>query len=1031
VALRVGVLGPVTAWHDHDELHVGQPRQQAVLGILAMRANRVISRSELVDAVWGTDPPASAEGGIYTYVAGLRRIIEPGRSLRGPGRVLVSSGAGYVLHLVPGQPDAVAFEQQLARARQLRKNGELTSAVNALEGALGLWRGAAFAGVPGPFAETERARLAELRSTAAEERADVLLALGRHSEVVPDLTAMVADHPLRERMRGLLMIALYRGGRPAEALRVFAEGRRVLADELGIDPGGDLSRIHQQVLTSDPALNLPAAGGRPAAEDSSTRLGHRDQAGPHGRDGAEAAGRTRRKGSRGSDGSSLAAPQVGSGPGTGPGPGGALSWAGGSPGPTASPGTAASPGAPASRGLPVPAQLPLDAQGFSGRQDELATLHAMLPPASPAATDEPVPVVIVSGTAGVGKTALAIHFGRQVARRFPDGQLYVNLRGRDPGTPPVESGEALRFFLDAFGVPPYRIVASTEERAALYRSLLDGKRVLIVLDNASNAAQVRPLLPGSPGCLVVVTSRNQMAGLVAAEGAALVTLDVLSDDEAHEMLARRLGRERVEAEPDAADEIIGACARLPLALSIAVGRAAAGRAKRPLAELAAELRDARSRLDALEEGDAATDVRAVLSWSYDQLSPAAARMFRLLGLHPGPDISLSAAASLAGIPRAEAGAALHELTGTHMVTERLPGRFTFHGLLRVYAVDQAERHDAAAERDAAMHRVLDHYLHTATAASQRFSPFRSLLRLAPPQPGVLPAEMADKDQAMAWFDAEIQVLNALIGYASANGFDGYAWQIPWALGPFFHRRGLWRNYAASQQIALEAARRLDDPVALANAHYLLGHAQSQMNDYGAAEPNFRRALDLFRELGDRANEAVVLNGLAGMLEKQERYTEALAVALDALRMVKAAGHWWTQATLENGVGWLYAHVGQYEEALIHCQRALSLHRESGHRGGVADTLDSLGYIYLQLGDLAQATTCLEQAINAYREIGTPFGEGNSLAGLGDVLLREGRPEAARAVFLEAAAILDTLPHPLADEVRVKLRDLEGQAEPET
>jgi DNA-binding SARP family transcriptional activator/tetratricopeptide (TPR) repeat protein len=1035
VVLRVGVLGPVTAWYGEDELHVGQPRQQAVLGILAMRANRVISRGELVDAVWGTDPPASAEGGIYTYVAGLRRIIEPGRSLRGPGRVLVSSGSGYVLHLVPGQPDAVAFEQQLARARQLRKNGELTAAATALDGALGLWRGVAFAGVPGPFAETERARLAELRSTAAEERADVLLALGRHSEVVPDLTAMVADHPLRERMRGLLMIALYRGGRPAEALRVFADGRRVLADELGIDPGSELSRIHQQVLTSDPALSLPAARGRAVAADPHPRPGHREEAGPDGRDGAAAAGGRRRRGAtsgpRGSDGSSLAAPQVGSGTGTGPGPGSAPSWAASSHGAPVSHGTPVSHGAPVSRGFPVPAQLPLDAQGFSGRQDELATLHAMLPPARPAATDEPVPVVIVSGTAGVGKTALAIHFGRQVAKRFPDGQLYVNLRGRDPGTPPAEPGEALRFFLDAFGVPPYRIVASTEERAALYRSLVDGKRMLIVLDDASNAAQVRPLLPGSPGCLVVVTSRNQMAGLVAAEGAALLTLDVLSDEEAHEMLARRLGRERVEAEPEAADEIIGACARLPLALSIAVGRTAAGRAKRPLAELAAELRDARSRLDALEEDDAATDVRAVLSWSYDQLSPAAARVFRLLGLHPGPDISLSAAASLAGIPRAEAGAALRELTRTHMAAERLPGRFTFHDLLRVYAVDQAERHDAAAERDTAMHRVLDHYLHTATAASQRFSPFRAPLRLAPPQPGVLPADMADKDQAMAWFDAEIQVLNALIGYASANGFDTYAWQIPWALGPFFHRRGLWRNYAASQQTALEAARRLDDQVALAHAHYLLAHAQSQMNDYDAAEPNFRRALDLFRELGDRANEAVVLNGLAGMLEKQERYTEALAVALDALRMVKAAGHWWTQATLENGVGWLYAHVGQYDEALIHCQRALSLHRESGHRAGAADTLDSLGYIYLQLGDLAQATTCLEQAINAYREIGAPFGEGNSLAGLGDVLLREGRPEAARAVFLEAAAILDTLPHPLADEVRVKLRDLEGQAEPQT
>jgi len=1014
VVLRVGVLGPVTAWYGQDELHVGQPRQQAVLGILAMRANRVISRAELVDAVWGQDPPASAEGGIYTYVAGLRRIIEPGRSLRGPGRVLVSSGAGYVLHLVPGQPDAVAFEQQLVRARQLRRSGEPAGAVTALEGALGLWRGVAFAGVPGPFAETERARLTELRSTAAEERADVLLALGRHSEVVPDLTAMVADHPLRERMRGLLMIALYRAGRQAEALRVFADGRRMLADELGIDPGSDLSRIHQQVLASDPALNLPATAGRAVAAGHEDHRGGgepRAANGERGRDGA-AASRPRRQdattGPRGSDGSSLPGSQAGPGSQVGPGSGATSSWAGGS-------------------GFPVPAQLPLDAQGFSGRQEELATLHAMLPPARPAGPDEPVPVVIVSGTAGVGKTALAIHFGRQVAKRFPDGQLYVNLRGRDPGTPPVEPGEALRFFLDAFGVPPHRIVASTEERAALYRSLVDGKRMLIVLDNASNAAQVRPLLPGSPGCLVVVTSRNQMAGLVAAEGAALVTLDVLSDAEAHEMLARRLGRERVAAEPEAADEIIGACARLPLALSIAVGRAAAGspgRARRPLAELAAELRDAQSRLDALEEGDAATDVRAVLSWSYDQLSPAAARMFRLLGLHPGPDISLSAAASLAGISRAEAGTALRELVRTHMVTERPGGRFTFHGLLRVYAADQAERHDAAAERDAAMHRVLDHYLHTATAASQRFSPFRSPLRLRAPQPGVLPADMTDKDQAMAWFDAEVEVLNALIGYASAHDFDSYAWQLPWALSPFFLRRGLWRNYAASEQTALEAARRLDDPVALAHAHYLLGHAQSKMDDYEAAEPNFRRALDLFRELGDRTNEAVVLNGLAGMLEKQERYPEALAVALDALRMVKAAGHWWTQGTLENGVGWLYAHLGQYDEALTHCQRALSLHRESGHRGGAADTLDSLGYVYLHLDNLAQARACYQQAIDGYREIGAPFGEGNSLAGLGDVLLREGQTDAAQAMFLRAAAILDTVPHPRADEIRVKLRALD-------
>jgi DNA-binding SARP family transcriptional activator/Tfp pilus assembly protein PilF len=965
------------AWYGDQELPVGQPRQQAVLGILAMRANRVISRGELVDAVWGQDPPASAEGGIYTYVAGLRRVIEPNRSLRGPGRVLVSSGAGYVLHLVPGQPDAVAFEQDLGRARQLRKAGDVAGAMSALNSALSLWRGIAFAGVPGPFAETERIRLGELRSAAAEERADVLLALGRHEEVVPDLTAMVADHPLRERMRGLLMVALYRCGRHAEALRVFAEGRRVLAEELGIDPGGDLSRIHQQVLTMDPALSIPnglairgASGSPPSDEDADS--------GP-----APDGGQRRPR--------------------------------------------------PEGRATAVPAQLPLDAPGFAGRREELAMLQAMLPDetAQPGQQepdpDQTVPIVVISGTAGTGKTALAVRFGHQVAKRFPGGQLYVNLRGLDPATPPLEPVEALRFFLDALGVPPHRIPADIECRSALFRSMLDDRHMLIVLDNARNVGQVRPLLPGAPGSLVVVTSRNELTGLVAAEGAVPLTLDVLGDREAHEMLARRLGPARVAAEPAAADEIIAACARLPLALGIAAGRAA-GRPKRPLTELAAELHDARGRLDALEAGDAVTNVRAVLSWSYDQLSEPAARMFRLLGVHPGPDISLSAAASLAGMPRAEAGAALRELARSHMVAEYLPARYTFHDLLRAYAVDQAERTDPELERRAAVHRVLDHYQHTAMAASNRFSPHRSALPMADPQPGVLPAEVTDKDQAMAWFDAEVPVLLALIGHAGAYGFDTHAWQIPWTLGPFFNRRGRWQDYIASQQTALAAAERLGDTLALAHAHYMLGHAYAQVREYEAADPNIRRALDMFRELGDRGNEAMVLHGLGGMLEKQERYQEALAVALDALRMLKAVGHWWTQASSENGVGWLYAQLGQYDRALIHCQRALSLHRDSGHRGGTADTLDSIGYVYLHLGDTAQAKAHYTKAIEAYRDIGAPFGEGNSLTGLGDALLAEGDREAARTAWHEAVAILDRLPHPLADEVRAKLSDL-GPGEP--
>ena len=974
MVLRVGVLGPVTAWYGDQELSVGQPRQQAVLGILAMRANRVISRGELVDAVWGQDPPASAEGGIYTYVAGLRRIIEPNRSLRGPGRVLVSSGAGYVLHLVPGQPDAVSFERHLGRARQLRKGGDPVGAVTALNSALGLWRGIAFAGVPGPFAETERIRLSELRSTAAEERADVLLALGRHEEVVPDLTAMVADHPLRERMRGLLMIALYRCGRPAESLRAFQEGRRLLAEELGIDPGSDLFRIYQQILATDAALNLaPGTAGAGRAAPIS------------GPAGTAANGRE------------------------------AGSAAGAAPSPDGENGT----------DIPVPAQLPLEAPGFSGRHDELAMLHVMLPARSAeGGVVDSVPIVVISGTAGIGKTALAIRFGRQVAKRFPSGQLYASLRGLDPATTPVEPGDVLRSFLHALGVLPHRIPADTEGRAALYRSLLDGQRMLIVLDNARNVAQVRPLLPGSPGCLIVVTSRNELTGLVAAEGAVPLTLDVLSDAEAHEMLARRLGPARAAAEPEAADEIIEACARLPLALSIAVGRAV-GRPKRPLAELAAELRDARGRLDALEAGDAATDVRAVLSWSYDQLSPAAARMFRLLGVHPGPDISLSAAASLAAVTRAEAGAALRELTRTHMVAEYLPARFSFHDLLRAYAADQAERHDSEPERRAALHRTLDHYLHTAMSASVRFSPHRKALRMTAPQPGVVPADFSAKEQAMAWFDAEAPVLLALIEQAYAEGLDVHAWQIPWAMSPFFSRRGRLHEYEASQQIALSAARRLDDQLAQAHAHHLLGQAQAWLDDYDAAEPNARQSLDMFRDLGDRAGEAAVLNGLSVMLERQGRYPEALALALDALRMLKAAGFWWAQGTLENTAGWLYAHLGQFDEALTHCQRAVSLHRESGHRGGAGDALDSLGFIYRHLGDYAQSREQYQQAVATYREIGDHFNEGQSLAALGDTCAAQDDLAAARAAWRRAVVILGRLPHPLADQIQARLDDLGG------
>ncbi len=955
-SLRVGVLGPVRAWLSGRELPIGPPRQQAVLGMLAMRANRVVSRDELVDAVWGQHAPASAEGGVHTYVAGLRRVLEPGRSRRGPSQVLASAGGGYVLRLDAEHVDAIVFERSLQRGRRLRSSRDLIGAITALDNALGEWHGSAFAGVPGPYVAAERVRLAELRSAAAEERADVLLDLGRHEQAVPELAALVAEHPLRERMRGLLMVALYRCGRQAEALQAFHEARQVLADELGIDPGPELSRIHQQILALDPSLEAPGAAKAPPA----------------------------------------------------------------------------APGGVSAIPDPAPAQLPLEAPGFSGRHAEL---ERMLRVAGLAAGDDPagaagsgerppgtVQIIAITGTAGVGKTTLAIRFARQVAKRFPDGQLYVNLRGFDPSGSATGPDDALRYFLDALAVPPQRMPADLESRAGLFRSMLDGKRVLIVLDNARDSDQVRPLLPGSPGSLVVVTSRSELTGLVAAEGATPLSLDVLTEDEAHELLGRRLGPEVIAAEPEPAAELIALCARLPLALGVAAGRAAT-RPGLSLAALAAELRDTRNRLEALDVGDAATDVRAVLSWSYEQLSEPAARMFRLLGLHPGPDVSVAAAASLAGVPRADATAELRELTRTHVVAEHQPGRYAFHDLLRAYAVRQAEIEDSEADRNAAARRCLDHYLHTAHAGAVQSNRIRKPLDLAPPAPGAVPEEFSGRGQALAWFDAESPVMLGLFTQAISSGNDEYVWQIAWTLSPFLYRRNRWHEGIGIQRQSLRAAQRLGDPAGLGHAHYELGRMLVNLGDFGEAQPHLAEALEVFSRLGDRPSLATVHKGFGALFEQQGRYAQALVHAREALRIIEEIGPITALASIENGVGWLYAHLGQSTEALMYCQRALDLQREIGYRGGEADTLDSLGYTHSRMNDHQQAAECYSQAVEIYHEIGDRFHEAGSHIGLGDAQLHAGDPASARKNWEQALAILESIPHQDAEQARARLNQL--------
>lgn len=676
---------------------------------------------------------------------------------------------------------------------------------------------------------------------------------------------------------------------------------------------------------------------------------------------------------------------------------------------------------PAGGALVVPRQLPAVVRQFVGRRSELAALSSLLHETGAGA---PAAVVIsaIEGTAGIGKTALALHWAHQVAGRFPDGQLYVNLCGFDPSGTPAEPAEAVRGFLDALGVVPDRVPASPEAQAGLYRSLLADRRVLILLDNARDVDQVRPLLPGSPGCLVLVTSRARLAGLAVGEGAHMLTLDVLTEGEARQLLADRLGPGRVAAEPAAVGELIGLCARLPLALAIAAARAASYPTF-ALSGLAAELRDAAWRLDGLDAGDAASSIRAVFSWSYMSLGDDPRRMFRLLGLHAGPDFTVPAAASLAGVPLPAARRAIGELASAHLLTEHSPGRYNFHDLLAAYSAEQACASDDEDARSAARHRILDHYLHTAHAAALLLAPARARITLSPPQPGVTPEHLADYQQALAWFEAEQQVLLAAVTLAAETGFDACAWQLPWAMTSFLDRRGHLHQQAAIQSIALAAAARLGDTAGQAAVRRLLATACAKLRDYDHAHAHLTSCLELNQRLGDRAGEARVYQALAWAAGHQGQHAGALGYAEQALAIFQAVGDLDGQADTRNAVGWLHARLGNYRQASTYCRQALALQRQLGNRLGEAHSWDSVAYVDHLQGRYSQAATCYRNAISLFRQLGDRYYEAETLTNLGDTRQAAGQPDDAREAWRQALDILDDLGHPDAAHVRAKLRQL--------
>jgi DNA-binding SARP family transcriptional activator/tetratricopeptide (TPR) repeat protein len=652
----------------------------------------------------------------------------------------------------------------------------------------------------------------------------------------------------------------------------------------------------------------------------------------------------------------------------------------------------------------VPRQLPAVAPHFAGREAALAELDSLLLEGPDGAASV---ITVVGGMAGVGKTALAIRWAHRVAGQFPDGQLYVNLRGFDPVGGPVEPAVAIRAFLESLDVSAERIPVDADAQAGLYRSLLAGRRVLVILDNARDETQVRPLLPGSPSCLVLVTSRTRLTGLAAAEGARLVGLDVLSETEAREMLAARLGTARVAAEPAAVAELVAACGRLPLALAIVAARAAE-RPEFSLTDLCAELREG---LDALETGDAATSVQGVFGWSYRQLGVPEARLFRRLGLQPGHDISVHGAARLADVPVRQARELLRGLVRNGLLAEPQAGRYVLHDLLRVYAARQAETVDSAAGRRAALTRLFDDYVAMAGAAMNTLAPGERDYR---PDVGATHADAPSVDTAAAarnWLDAERANLVATTGHAAGHGWPGHAIRLAAILFRYLHDGSHYPDILAVYSSALEAARLTGNLVAQADAIRRRCGIDFRQGRYQQAIDQLELILPIYRDAGEQIGHNRALTNLGLVLRATGRYHEAQSRHEQAVSLARAAEDRYGEAFASDALGNTLCRLGRYEEAAEHHQRAIALYHVLSEPAMEAFVLDNLGELRYRQGRLAEATECHQRALAINREVGCRFGEASALNGLGGDLYGQGHYELAADHHRQALVLFREESHP--------------------
>jgi DNA-binding SARP family transcriptional activator/Tfp pilus assembly protein PilF len=964
VELRVQVLGPVRAWRDGTELDLGTPRQRALLGLLALACGQPVGRDELIDTLWSDQPPPTAINVIQTHVKRLRQIMDPQRPPHRPSVVLPRVGDGYALRLAAEAIDVERF-RQLVTAARVRHHGNEGQAAAVLDEALRLWQGAPFADVPALAAHPKLAALLAERRVALARYGEALIASGAAVDALPALEEAAAAQPLDEAAQARLVRAYHAAGQPARAFETYHKVRKRLADELGVDPGAQLTAAHLALLGAGTPAPEPAARAVLPAEAAVPAVLPAEAAVPAVLP-AEAA-------------------------------------AAGQPPPPVTPEVTPSEPVPVPQPAPapIPTQLPADVYGFTGRAAELSSLDTLLEPWSQTGDGTPngshqsqtsdagltaAVICAVSGTAGVGKTALVVHWAQRVRQHFPDGQLYLDLRG-DDSDEPVSPGDALARLLTALGVRAEEIPLDVDGRTARYRTEVTGRRMLVVLDNAASVEQVRPLLPGTSSCVVVVTSRDRLAGLVALHGARRLNVGLLPMKDALSLVRTLIGSP-VLAEPAAAAELVEQCARLPLALRVAA-ELAVTRPQTLLAELVAELADHKARLEFLDVGgDARGAVRTVFSWSYQRLPDDVAQAFRWLGLYPGPDADLYAIAALCGTDLGTARRLAAQLTRVHLVQVAGTGRLSLHDLLSAYAAELSHREDTEAERRAALTRLFDYYLVAGAAAVKLLHPADQQHHPPRATPDPITPRLRDPAAARAWLDAERPTLVALCAHGAAHGFTGQVSRLAATLYRYLEG-GHHIDALTIHTHALAGAQRAGDLAGQADALTCLGAVYRVLGRYIEATEQLTRAITLYRGTADRRGEARALSNLGVVDERLGHNESATRHHKSALALYRRAGDRYGEASTLNNLGAVYS-LGQYAAAAEHYQEAIALYRSLGERVGEAIALSNLGIVNASLAQYQLALDRFQQALTIFQELGHRYGEASALNNLGDVNTRLGR-----------------------------------------